>query len=111
MRGNVDAKITGNKVTGKGPIDYIAQNGIVVPGAPRRSTGRGQHDEPELLHPAGDQRGHRNPRLYAGGTITIDRKNTLSGNEVNILNSESTIGGKKYTPAPRGPGRVRNTNP
>ena len=30
MRGNVDAKITGNTVTGNGPVDYIAQNGIVV---------------------------------------------------------------------------------
>ena len=33
VRGNVDATIIGNTVTGKGPIDYIAQNGIVVLGA------------------------------------------------------------------------------
>ena len=30
MRGTVDAKIIGNTVTGDGPVDYIAQNGIVV---------------------------------------------------------------------------------
>ena len=36
MRGNVDAKIIGNTVTGNGPVDYIAQNGIVVLRRPRR---------------------------------------------------------------------------
>ena len=35
VRGNVDATILGNTVTGNGPVDYIAQNGIVVYGAPR----------------------------------------------------------------------------
>ena len=30
VRGNVDAKIVGNTVTGSGPADVIAQNGIVV---------------------------------------------------------------------------------
>jgi hypothetical protein len=34
---------------------------------------------------------------YAGAKITIDRENTLSGNEVDIYNSASSIDGKKYS--------------
>ena len=41
VRGNVDATIVGNTVTGNGPIDHIAQNGIVVFGADTRRAGRG----------------------------------------------------------------------
>ena len=30
-------------------------------------------------------------------TVTIDKKNTLSGNEVDIDNDTTTISGKKYS--------------
>ena len=72
--------------------------------------GRGQHGQRERLH-ARQQRGHRDPR-HRGGTVTIDRKNTLSGNEVDILNSTCRHQRQEVRTAPNNEGRGgRNTNP
>ena len=65
---------------------YIAQNGIVVYGADRHGrAGRGQHGQRERTTPG------RPTRMPPGSsssdaTVTIDRKNTLSGNEIDIDN-------------------------
>ncbi len=37
--------------------------------------------------------------LVIDGKVTIDRKNTLSGNEVEIYDSDADISGKKYVVA------------
>ena len=96
MRGNVDAKIAGTPSRARGQIAHIAQNGIVVLGTLAKA-------QVEVNTVSGNYY-TRAPvatgiLAYGGATITIDRKNTLSGNEVDILNSTSTIGGKKYVPA------------
>ena len=83
VRGNVDATIIGNTVTGNGPIDYIAQNGIVVYGARLRSRrsratrSAGTTTRPPTRMATGI--------LVIGANVSIDRKNKLSGNEVDIL--------------------------
>ena len=84
MRGNVDATIIGNTVTGSGPIDYIAQNGIVVLG--RRTVAQVEGNTVS----GNDYTAGRHVAtgiLVIDATVTIDRKNTLSGNEVDIYNA------------------------
>ena len=85
VRGNVNAKIVGNTVTGKGPVDYIAQNGIVVYGAATVAQVEGNKVSGNFYtgRPTRDATGI----LVIDATVSIDRKNTLSGNEVDIDNS------------------------
>ena len=81
VRGNVDAKITGNTVTGKGPIDYIAQNGIVLIGASALIEGNtisGNSYTPDRRGPTGI--------LVIDATGVKKKQNTLSGNEIDFDN-------------------------
>ena len=92
MRGNVDAKIIGNTVTGKGPVDYIAQNGIVVYGTDTVAQVWGNKVSGNYYTGPADT--DATGILVIDATVSIDRKNTLSGNEVDIFNDGGTIGGK-----------------
>ena len=91
VRGNVDCDDPREHRHGHGPSDYIAQNGIVVYGADSRSRRSG------ATRSAGTTT--RPPTRMPPGSsssvphVSIDRKNTLSGNEVDIDNA-GTIGGK-----------------
>ena len=90
VRGNVNATIIGNTVTGNGPIDYIAQNGIVVYGTDTVAQVGGNKVSGNFYTPADTE---ATGILVIDATVSIDRKNTLSGNEVDIYNG-GTIGGK-----------------
>jgi hypothetical protein len=99
VRNNVDATIVGNTVTGVGPIDFIAQNGIVVLGSEAKAQVSGNKVSGNDYTPAGVEA--TGILAYDGATVTIDKKNTLFGNEVNILAElGGIINGKKYIPAP-----------
>ncbi len=84
MRGNVNATILGNTVTGNGPVDYIAQNGIVVYGADTVAQVGGNKVSGNYYTGPADT--YATGILVIDATVSIDRKNTLSGNEVNIDN-------------------------
>ena len=91
VRGNVDAKILGNTVTGNGPVDYIAQNGIVVYGADTVAQVGGNKVSGNYYTGPADT--YATGILVIEAKVSIDRKNTLSGNEVDIDNA-GTVGGK-----------------
>jgi hypothetical protein len=94
VRGNVNATIVGNTVTGKGPIDYIAQNGIVVLGIDTVAQVSGNTVSGNSYTPADTE---ATGILVIDATVSVDRKNTLSGNEVDFLNQNGIVGGKKYS--------------
>ena len=97
----------GNTVTGSGPVDHIAQNGIVVYGADDGRAGRGQQGQRERLHRAADT--DATGILVIDAKVSIDRKNTLSGNEKDIDNDMAPSAASS---APNNKGRRgRNTNP
>ena len=81
VRGNVDAKIVGNTVTGNGPISYIAQNGIVLIGASALIEGNVISGNSYLP-----------TDVVSYGILVIDatgvkkKQNTLSGNEADFGN-------------------------
>ena len=81
VRGNVDAKIVGNTVTGRGQIDYIAQNGIVVIGASALIDGNVVSGNSYLP-----------TDVVSYGILVIDatgvkkKQNALSGNEADFGN-------------------------
>jgi len=99
VRGNVNATIVANTVTGRGPIDYIAQNGIVVVGETTVAQISGNKVSGNWYTPAGTE---ATGILVIDGKVNIDKKNTLSGDEVAIYDARE-ISGKKYTPTPDTP--------
>ena len=84
VRGNVNATILGNTVTGSGPVDYIAQNGIVVLGADTVAQVGGNKVSGNYYTGPADT--YATGILVIDGKVSIDRKNTVSGNEVDIDN-------------------------
>ena len=106
VRGKVNATILGNTVTGKGPVDYIAQNGIVVYGAATvAQVGGNKVSGNDYTGPADT---YATGILVIDANVSIDRKNTLSGNEVPIDNNchhQRQV--QRLTKGRRG----RNTNP
>ena len=114
VRGNVDAKIVGNTVTGTAS-DKIARNGIVVrtdavygpndvaSAQVWGNTVSGNEYSPAARRPTGI--------LVIDATVNMTKQNTLTGNEVDFLNEGGTVVGKNKS-APRNKGRGgRNTNP
>ena len=91
MRGNVNATILGNTVTGSGPTGLIAQNGIVVYGAATVAQVGGNKVSGNYYTGPADT--YATGILVIEANVSIDRKNTLSGNEVNVDNG-GTITGK-----------------
>jgi parallel beta-helix repeat protein len=89
--GSVSATITGNTVTGDGPIAYIAQNGIQISdGATAKVTGNtvsGNYYSPSkvtacglLIFKAGGISASKNGLSY------LKAENTFTGNETDICN-------------------------
>ena len=78
-------------MTGKGPVDYIAQNGIVVYGAETVAQVGGNKVSGNYYTGLADTYATGILVIYAN--VSIDRKNTLSGNEKDIDNA-GTITGK-----------------
>jgi len=89
VRGNVNATILGNTVTGSGPVAHIAQNGIVVYGTDTVAQIGGNKIGGNVY--TGEADTYATGILVIDGKVSIDRKNTLSGNEVDI---DVTVGGK-----------------
>ena len=92
MRGKVNASILGNTVTGSGPVAYIAQNGIVVYGADTVAQVGGNKVSGNVY--TGEADTYATGILVIDAQVSIDRKGTLSGNEVAIDNDHGSIGGK-----------------
>jgi hypothetical protein len=90
VRGNVSATIVGNTVTGTAS-DLIARNGIVVYGVLTVAQVSGNKVSGNDYTGPADT--YATGLLVIDAQVSIDRKNTLSGNEVNIDNA-GTISGK-----------------
>jgi parallel beta-helix repeat protein len=90
VRGNVDAKIDGNTVTGS-PSDLIIRNGIeVLTGASAQvwsNTVSGNHSDAFPLSDTG-------LLVLDGATVNLTKANTLTGNDVSSDIEGSTIVGK-----------------
>ena len=96
VRGNVDAKIIGNTVTGTGRSTTSPRTASSSYGATTRSRrSRATRSAGTSTRPT-DTVGHRDPR-HRDATVTMTKKNTLSGNEVTSSTTAGTIGGKKYS--------------
>jgi Right handed beta helix region len=91
VKGAVSAVVTGNTITGYGPVDFIAQNGIQVSfGATALVADNTISDNfytPKSVEACG-------LLIYQAGGVKVD-KNTFSGNEKNLCNISrgGTFGG------------------
>jgi len=94
VNGNVNGTVTGNTVTGDGPITYIAQNGIQVgfggTASIRGNTVSGNYYTPESDIACG--------LLFFEANGVKQQANTLFANEVNLCNFGR--GGGKTKPTP-----------
>jgi hypothetical protein len=92
VRGNVNATILGNTVTGTAS-DLIARNGIVVYGTQTvAQVGGNKVTGNDYTGPADT---YATGILVIDAKVSIDRKNTVSGNEKDIeIAGTGTIGGK-----------------
>ena len=85
------SRVNSPTVTGNGPVDYIAHNGIVVYGADTVAQVGGNKVSGNV-YTGSDT--YATGILVINAHVSIDRKNTLSGNQVDIDNNDGIIGGK-----------------
>jgi hypothetical protein len=81
VTGKVSAVVSGNTVTGYGPVAFIAQNGVQISrGATARFGGntiRNNYYSPKSYTACG-------LIIYKAGGVLVERTNTYSGNEKNV---------------------------